>query len=103
MIERPTTKGLLHTPTFAQVLVATGARTVYTSGQVSIDEEGKLIGLGDLAAVGEVRGEGRRRARRDGVAASGREGHTADADRVQRVPAGIARGAGSAPRGRGGQ
>jgi enamine deaminase RidA (YjgF/YER057c/UK114 family) len=50
MIERPTTKGLLHTPTFAQVLVATGARTVYTSGQVSIDEEGKLVGAGDLAA-----------------------------------------------------
>jgi enamine deaminase RidA (YjgF/YER057c/UK114 family) len=50
VIERPTTKGLLHTPTFAQVLVATGARTVYTSGQVSIDEEGKLIGPGDLAA-----------------------------------------------------
>ena len=38
MIERPTTRGLLHAPTFAQVLVATGARTVYTSGQVSIDE-----------------------------------------------------------------
>jgi enamine deaminase RidA (YjgF/YER057c/UK114 family) len=50
MIERPPTKGLLHTATFAQVLVATGARTVYTSGQVSIDEQGKLIGAGDLAA-----------------------------------------------------
>jgi enamine deaminase RidA (YjgF/YER057c/UK114 family) len=49
MIERPMTKGLLHTPTFAQVLVATGARTIYTSGQVSIDEEGKLVGAGDLA------------------------------------------------------
>jgi putative Mg2+ transporter-C (MgtC) family protein len=50
MIERPTTKGLVHTPTFAQVLVATGARTIHTSGQVSIDEEGKLVGAGDLAA-----------------------------------------------------
>jgi hypothetical protein len=45
MIERPTTEGLLHTPTFAQVLVATGARTVYTSGQVSIDEVANLSGL----------------------------------------------------------
>lgn len=26
------------------------ARTVYTSGQVSVDEEGKLVGAGDLAA-----------------------------------------------------
>lgn len=50
MIERPATTGLLHTPTFAQVLVATGARTVYTSGQVAIDEQGKLVGAGDLAA-----------------------------------------------------
>jgi enamine deaminase RidA (YjgF/YER057c/UK114 family) len=50
MIERPTTKGLLHTSTFAQVLVATGTRTVYTSGQVSIDEKGNLVGAGDLAA-----------------------------------------------------
>jgi len=26
------------------------ARSVYTSGQVSVDEEGKLVGAGDLAA-----------------------------------------------------
>jgi enamine deaminase RidA (YjgF/YER057c/UK114 family) len=50
MIERPTTEGLLRTPNFAQVLVATGTRTVYTSGQVSVDEDGKLVGAGDLAA-----------------------------------------------------
>jgi enamine deaminase RidA (YjgF/YER057c/UK114 family) len=50
MKERPTTKRHLHTPTFAQVLVATGAHTVYTSGQVSIDEEGKLVAPGDPAA-----------------------------------------------------
>jgi enamine deaminase RidA (YjgF/YER057c/UK114 family) len=31
-------------------LVATGAHTVHTSGQVSIDEEGKLVAPGDLAA-----------------------------------------------------
>lgn len=49
MIERPVCKGLLPSLTFAQVLVATGARTIYTSGQVSIDEDGKLVGAGDLA------------------------------------------------------
>ena|ERR1700753_25734 len=50
MIERPHPKGLLLTPSFAQVLIAKGSRTVYTSGQVSIDEDGKLVGAGDLAA-----------------------------------------------------
>lgn len=50
MIERPLPRGLLRPPTFAQVLVATGVRTVYTSGQVSIDEDGNLVGAGDLAA-----------------------------------------------------
>ena len=32
------------------MLVATGVRTGYTSGSVSIDEEGKLVGAGDLGA-----------------------------------------------------
>ena len=50
MIERPTPKGLLQNPTFAQVMVASGSRTIYTSGQVSIDEQGNLVGAGDLAA-----------------------------------------------------
>src|ERR1700759_2941716 len=50
IIERPTPKGLMKNETFAQVLVATGTRTVYTSGQVSIDESGKLVGAADLAA-----------------------------------------------------
>ena len=49
MIERPESKGLLHTPTFAQVLVATGARTVDISGQVSVDEDGKLVGPATFA------------------------------------------------------
>ena len=50
MIERPIPKGLLTNQAFAQVLVATGDRTVYTSGQVSIDAHGELVGAGDLAA-----------------------------------------------------
>jgi enamine deaminase RidA (YjgF/YER057c/UK114 family) len=49
-IEHPYPKGLLQNPAFAQVVVASGAKTIYTSGQVSIDERGELIGAGDLAA-----------------------------------------------------
>ena len=41
--------GLLHNPAFSQVVAATGARTIYTAGQVSIDEHGGLVGAGDLA------------------------------------------------------
>jgi enamine deaminase RidA (YjgF/YER057c/UK114 family) len=49
-IEYPYPKGLLQNPAFAQVVVASGARTIYTSGQVSVDERGDLVGAGDLAA-----------------------------------------------------
>ena len=49
-IERPRPKGLLHNPAFSQVVVARGVRTIYTAGQVSIDERGALIGASDLAA-----------------------------------------------------
>jgi enamine deaminase RidA (YjgF/YER057c/UK114 family) len=49
-IEHPAPKGLLLNPGFSQVVVATGKRTVYTAGQVSIDEHGELVGSGDLAA-----------------------------------------------------
>jgi enamine deaminase RidA (YjgF/YER057c/UK114 family) len=49
-IEYPRPHGLLQHPAFAQVVVACGTRTIYTSGQVSIDESGKLVGQGDLAA-----------------------------------------------------
>jgi enamine deaminase RidA (YjgF/YER057c/UK114 family) len=52
-IEHPTLEGLLHNPGFSQVAVAQGKRTVYTAGQVSIDEHGELIGAGDLAAQTE--------------------------------------------------
>ncbi|MBV9531720.1 MAG: RidA family protein [Bradyrhizobium sp.] len=49
-IEHPRPKGLLHNPAFSQVAVARGARAIYTAGQVSIDEQGGLVGAGDLAA-----------------------------------------------------
>ena len=43
-------EGLLHNPAFSQVVIASGTRTIFTAGQVSIDERGALIGAGDLAA-----------------------------------------------------
>jgi enamine deaminase RidA (YjgF/YER057c/UK114 family) len=49
-IEYPRPKGLLHNPGFSQVAVASGPRTIYTAGQVSVDEGGSTIGAGDLAA-----------------------------------------------------
>lgn len=49
-IEYPSPKGLLNNPAFSQVAVATGQRTIYVSGQVSIDEAGALVGGSDLAA-----------------------------------------------------
>ncbi|MBS0547862.1 MAG: RidA family protein [Proteobacteria bacterium] len=49
-IERLQPKGLLHNPGFSQVVVATGTRIIHTAGQVSIDEAGRLVGAGDLAA-----------------------------------------------------
>ena len=41
---------LLHNPGFSQVVVASGARTIYTAGQVAIDAQGAVVGAGDLAA-----------------------------------------------------
>ena len=49
-LEHPRPKGLLHNPGFSQVVAAAGPRTIYTAGQVSIDERGALVGDGDLAA-----------------------------------------------------
>ena len=42
--------GLHHNPAYSHVVTATGARTIYISGQVSTDEEGRIVGEGDLAA-----------------------------------------------------
>jgi enamine deaminase RidA (YjgF/YER057c/UK114 family) len=50
MIQHPRPDGLLHNPAFSQVVAASGRRTIYTAGQVSIDERGALVGPGDLAA-----------------------------------------------------
>jgi enamine deaminase RidA (YjgF/YER057c/UK114 family) len=49
-IEHPRPQGLLHNPAFSQVVASSGGRTIYTAGQVSIDERGALVGAGDLAA-----------------------------------------------------
>jgi enamine deaminase RidA (YjgF/YER057c/UK114 family) len=49
-IEHPAAPGLLHNPGFSQVVVSAGKRTIYTAGQVSIDDRGALIGGSDLAA-----------------------------------------------------
>jgi enamine deaminase RidA (YjgF/YER057c/UK114 family) len=52
-LEHPRPDGLLHNAGFSQVIVATGRRTIYTAGQVSIDERGNLVGADDLAAQTE--------------------------------------------------
>lgn len=49
-LDHPHPAGLLRNPAFSQVVAATGTRTVYTAGQVSIDEHGAVVGAGDLAA-----------------------------------------------------
>ncbi len=48
-LEHPRPAGLLHNPAFSQVVVASGPRTIYTAGQVSIDESGATVGVSDLA------------------------------------------------------
>jgi enamine deaminase RidA (YjgF/YER057c/UK114 family) len=42
--------GLHHNPAYSHVVTTSGARTIYISGQVSVDEEGRIVGEGDLAA-----------------------------------------------------
>jgi enamine deaminase RidA (YjgF/YER057c/UK114 family) len=49
-LEHPRAEGLLHNPAFSQVVAASGSRTIYTAGQVSIDQRGALVGASDLAA-----------------------------------------------------
>ena len=41
--------GLQNNPAYSHVVVASGARTIYISGQVALDEDGALAGAGDLA------------------------------------------------------
>ena len=49
-IEHPRHEGLWPNPAYSHVVAASGRRTIYTAGQVSIDEHGALVGPGDLAA-----------------------------------------------------
>jgi enamine deaminase RidA (YjgF/YER057c/UK114 family) len=47
--QRLTPRGLFKPANYTQVVVAAGRRTVFISGQVAIDAEGKLVAAGDLA------------------------------------------------------
>jgi enamine deaminase RidA (YjgF/YER057c/UK114 family) len=38
---------------FSQVAVASGNRTIYVSGQISVNEKGEVIGKGDMKAQAE--------------------------------------------------
>ena len=38
--------GLHHNPAYSHVVVAAGARTIYIAGQVSTDDEGRVVGEG---------------------------------------------------------
>jgi enamine deaminase RidA (YjgF/YER057c/UK114 family) len=49
-IEHLRPKGLFHNPAFSQVVTASGTKTIYISGQVSIDADGAPVGTGDLSA-----------------------------------------------------
>jgi enamine deaminase RidA (YjgF/YER057c/UK114 family) len=49
-LDHPQPEGLMPNPAYSHVVAASGRRTIYTAGQVSIDERGALVGPGDLAA-----------------------------------------------------
>jgi enamine deaminase RidA (YjgF/YER057c/UK114 family) len=49
-IERIQPDGLRAPPQYTQVVRASGGSTVYISGQVSADLEGRIVGEGDFAA-----------------------------------------------------
>lgn len=49
-IERINPAGLSHPPTYTHVVRATGGSTVYISGQVPVDAEGRLVGGDDFEA-----------------------------------------------------
>src|SRR4051812_48479533 len=42
--------GLMPTAGWTHVVTASGGKTVYVSGQVSVDERGEVVGKGDLRA-----------------------------------------------------
>jgi len=49
-VEHRRPKGLFQNPAYSHVVIGSGARTIYTAGQVSMDEYGAVVGAGDLAA-----------------------------------------------------
>lgn len=48
-VQRLTPEGLFKPAAYTQVVVATGRRMVFVSGQVSMDADGKLVAPADLA------------------------------------------------------
>ena len=52
-IEHPHIDGLFKNPAYSHVAIASGARTIYISGQVAMDSQGNLVGAGDLGAQTE--------------------------------------------------
>ena len=48
-LERVTPQGLYRPSAYSQVVVATGRRLVFISGQVSMDAQGKLVAKDDFA------------------------------------------------------
>ena len=48
-IEHIRPAGLANNPAYTQVVAATASRTVYVSGQVAMDADGTVVGVGDLA------------------------------------------------------
>ena len=49
-IEHIRPEALSNSPTYTHVVAARANRTVYISGQVSVDVDGNLVGAGDLGA-----------------------------------------------------
>lgn len=43
-------EGLPNPPTYSQVVVASGKRTIYVAGQIAVDANGALVGANDLGA-----------------------------------------------------
>jgi enamine deaminase RidA (YjgF/YER057c/UK114 family) len=49
-VQRLTPQGLYKPAAYTQVVTSTGRRTIFVSGQVSMDKDGKLVAPGDFAA-----------------------------------------------------
>lgn len=49
-IEHIRPEGMSNAPTYTHVVASRGERTLHISGQVALDGDGKVVGVGDLAA-----------------------------------------------------